>query len=91
LGQSYPQAEKEMNMNQSQNKFFHILDLDGKIDKQGMVVHRNHTSCHATVQFFSWIDGLPNGRQTFAESEMRNWRFYQSKSAWLKAGDRVFA
>ena len=78
-------------MKQSQKKFFHIVDLDGNIDKQGAVVHCNPVSCHVTVEFFSWIDGSPNGRKTFAESEMQKWRFYESEATWRNAGDKVFA
>ena len=76
-------------MKQSDQKFFHILDQRGQIDKQGMVL-----SCspdRVTVEFFSWITGLPNGQQTFDQDAIKTWRFYQSKADWQHAGDKVFA
>ena len=44
-----------------------------------------------TVEFFSWLTGLPNGRQTFDQADISAWRFYDSKAAWQHAGDKVFA
>ena len=76
-------------MKQSDQKFFHILDQRGQIDKQGMVL--SQTPDRVTVEFFSWIDGLPNGRQTFGQAATKTWRFYQSKADWQHAGDKVFA
>jgi hypothetical protein len=69
--------------------FFHTLDKQGQIDKQGMILRQ--TPCFVTVEFFSWIDGLSNGQKTFDIHDIKTWRFYQSKAAWLDAGDKVFA
>ena len=77
------------NMNQSDQKFFHTIDQSGKIEKQGMVLSRNPD--RVTVEFFSWITGLPNGQQTFDQAATKTWRFYESKTAWQIAGDKVFA
>lgn len=76
-------------MTQTQQKFFHTIDEDGQINKQGMVLNRS--SDRVTVEFFSWMTGLPNGQQTFDQADTSTWRFYDSKSAWLSAGDKVFA
>lgn len=76
-------------MTQTQQKFFHTLDQRGQIDKQGMVLSRSPG--RVTVEFFSWLTGLPNGRQTFDQADISAWRFYDSKAAWQHAGDKVFA
>lgn len=76
-------------MTQTQQRFFHTLDQRGQIDKQGMVLSRSPG--RVTVEFFSWLDGLPNGRQTFDQANTSAWRFYDSKAAWQHAGDKVFA
>ena len=76
-------------MTETQQKFFHTIGKDGQIDKQGMVLSRN--TGRVTVEFFSWLTGLPNGRQTFDQSDTTAWRFHDSKAAWLNAGDKVFA
>lgn len=76
-------------MTQTQQKFFHTLDQRGQIDKQGMVLSRSPG--RVTVEFFSWLTGLPNGRQTFDHADTTTWRFYDSKAAWQHAGDKVFA
>jgi hypothetical protein len=69
-------------------KFFHTIKL-GQIDKQGAVVHRSPSGL--VVQFFSWIDGRPNGsKQTFDVEDANTWRFYESKAAWIEAGNKVF-
>jgi hypothetical protein len=76
-------------MKQSDQKFFHIFNRRGQIDKQGMVL-----SCspnRVTVEFFSWLDGTPNGRQTFDQEATETWRFYKSEADWKHAGDKVFA
>jgi hypothetical protein len=78
-------------MNETQKKFFHILDQHGLIDKQGMVLNRNPNTEQVTVEFFSWITGLSNGQQTFDQAATKTWRFYQSKADWQHAGDKVFA
>ena len=78
-------------MKQSDQKFFHILDRLGQIDKQGMVLNRNPNTDRVTVEFFSWLDGTPNGRKTFDQAATKTWRFYQSKADWQHAGDKVFA
>ena len=75
-------------MARRQQKFFHTLDTDGQIDKQGMVL--SQTSSQVTVEFFSWLDGLPNGKQTFGQDETMTWHFYESKAEWQNAGDKVF-
>jgi len=69
--------------------FFHTLDKEGQIDKQGMILRQ--TPCFVTVQLFSWLSGLPNGQKTFNIYDTKTWRFYESKSEWLSAGDKVFA
>ena len=76
-------------MTETQKKFFHTIGKDGQIDKQGIVLSRNPG--RVTVEFFSWLTGLPNGRQTFDQSDTTAWRFYDSKAAWRNAGDKVFA
>ncbi len=76
-------------MIEARQKFFHILDQHGQIDKQGMVLSRRPNQ--VTVEFFSWLDGLPNGRKTFDQSAITTWRFYESEAAWQHAGDKVFA
>ena len=76
-------------MTQTQQKFFHTLDQRGQIDKQGMVLSRSPG--RVTVEFFSWLTGLPNGQQTFDQADTMTWRFYDSKAAWQHAGDKVFA
>ena len=76
-------------MNQTQQKFFHIIDQRGQIDKQGMVLSRSLD--RVTVEFFSWLDGTPNGRQTFDQVATETWRLYKSESDWKHAGDKVFA
>ena len=78
-------------MNETQKKFFHILDQHGLIDKQGMVLNRNLNTERVTVEFFSWLDGTPNGRQTFDQEATETWRFYKSEADWKRAGDKVFA
>lgn len=76
-------------MIEARQKFFHTLDQRGQIDKQGMVLRRSPG--RVTVEFFSWLTGLPNGRQTFDQADISAWRFYDSKAAWQHAGDKVFA
>lgn len=76
-------------MNESKPKFFHTINANGQIDKQGMILWANPSS--VTVQLFSWIDGRPTNRQTFERQAMNTWRFYESKAEWLKAGANVFA
>jgi predicted dithiol-disulfide oxidoreductase (DUF899 family) len=76
-------------MKQTQQKFFHIIDQRGQIDKQGMVLSRSLD--RVTVEFFSWLDGTPNGRQTFDQVATETWRFYKSDTDWKHAGDKVFA
>ena len=76
-------------MIKAQQKFFHTIGNDGQIDKQGVVLSRRPDQ--VTVEFFSWLDGLPNGRRTFDEESTTTWRFYESKAAWKHAGDKVFA
>jgi hypothetical protein len=76
-------------MRETQQKFFHTLDKRGQIDKQGMVLSQNPD--RVTVEFFSWLDGLPNGQKTFDQADTTTWRFYDSKAAWQHAGDKVFA
>ena len=76
-------------MRETQQKFFHTLDEHGKIDKQGMVLSQGQG--RVKVQLFSWMDGLPNGQQTFDQADTTTWRFYDSKAAWLHAGEKVFA
>ncbi len=76
-------------MNKSNQKFFHTINQTGQIEKQGMVLNRNQD--RVTVEFFSWIDGLPNGQKYFDPAETKTWRFYESESAWKNAGDKVFA
>jgi hypothetical protein len=76
-------------MTKAQQKFFHILDKNGHIDKQGMVLSQNPD--RITVEFFSWLDGLPNGQKTFDQDAITTWRFYESEAAWQHAGNKVFA
>ena len=76
-------------MKKSQKKFFHTLNENGQINKQGMVLSQSPD--RLTVEFFSWLDGLPNGRQSFDQKDTTTWRFYNSKAAWQHAGDKVFA
>jgi hypothetical protein len=78
-------------MRETQQKFFHTLDQRGQIDKQGMVLSRDPKRMTVQVEFFSWIDGLPNGQQTFDQVATETWRFYKSESDWKHAGDKVFA
>ena len=78
-------------MTQTQQRFFHTLDQRGQIDKQGMVLSRDPKRMTVQVEFFSWIDGLPNDQQTFDQADTMTWRFYDSKAAWQHAGDKVFA
>jgi len=73
----------------STQKFFHTLDLQGNIEKQGEVISRNQN--RITVEFFSWMDGLPNGQKSFDIEATKTWRFYESEAAWNHAGDKVFA
>ena len=76
-------------MTASTQKFFHTINKTGQIEKQGEVLSRN--TDHVTVEFFSWIDGLPNGQKSFDIEATKTWRFYESESAWQHAGDKVFA
>jgi hypothetical protein len=69
--------------------FFHTLDKQGQIDKQGMILRQ--TPGFVTVQLFSWLSGLPNGQKTFNIHDTKKWRFYESKLEWLSAGDKVSA
>ena len=78
-------------MIKAQQKFFHTIGKDGQIDKQGMVLSRDPKRMTVQVEFFSWIDGFPNGQQTFDQADTMTWRFYDSKAAWRHAGDKVFA
>lgn len=74
-------------MTTNQKRFFHILDERGNINMQGFVVEINQS--RVTVEFFSWLDGEPNGRETLDEHEMSAWRFYDSQSEWLRAADSI--
>jgi hypothetical protein len=76
-------------MIETRQKFFHTIGNDGQIDKQGVFLSRSPS--RVTVEFFSWLTGLPNGRQTFDQADTMTWRFYDSKAAWQHAGDKVFA
>jgi hypothetical protein len=76
-------------MTTSTQKFFHTLDSQGHIEKQGEVISRNQN--RITVEFFSWMDGLPNGQKSFDIEATKTWRFYESEAAWNRAGDKVFA
>jgi len=76
-------------MIEAQQKFFHTIGKDGQIEKQGMVLNRDPK--RMTVEFFSWLTGLPNGQQTFYQADAMTWRFYDSEAAWKHAGDKEFS
>lgn len=76
-------------MSTKHKRFFHTMDEYGTIDKQGVVLSNSHG--RVTVEFFSWIDGAPNGCQTFDQEDTNGWRFYDSQRSWLSAGDNVFS
>ncbi len=45
------------------------------------------------VQWFSWLDGAPNGSQLFTKSQMSRygWTFYDNEADWHSAGQMMVA
>jgi hypothetical protein len=75
-------------MRQEQAKFFHTVDEDGEIDKQGVVLERGNG--RVVVELFSWITGEPTSEETFTELETARWKFYRTEKQWQDAGDKTF-
>ncbi len=69
--------------------YFHTLRDDGTIEKQGVVVERVEEGYYL-VEWFSWMDGSPNGRSLFYLAAMQHWRFYatgdEMREAYYKEG-----
>ena len=55
--------------------YFHTLRGDGSIEKQGIVLERVEEGYYM-VEWFSWLDGDPNGRSLVSLGMMHDWRFY---------------
>ena len=55
--------------------YFHTLRDDGTIEKQGIVLERVEEGYYL-VEWFSWLDGGPNGRSLVSLAMMQHWRFY---------------
>lgn len=67
-------------------RYFHTRDDGRKGRRQGKVTSGIGPGVYL-VQWFSWLDGAPNGEAVVAAGDMVGWSFWQSVADWRDAGD----
>lgn len=71
---------KKQTQNGLIGKFFHSLDMEGKVEWQGVVISSPEPGWYL-LQLFEWAMGEPNLQKLVEIEAMNSWLFYPDEKA----------